>query len=93
MSEDEPKIIVDDDFENVQLAWSHAVAQQNLEALDQSLEALFRFCWNTARFTWGVNEFEKAVTILRTGEPVGARAAFQSSGAPISRNETWWMEF
>ncbi len=60
------------DIENMRLAWNHAISRQDLGAIGVSLESLFRFYGNNEVFA-GVDEFEKAVAALRTGEATGER--------------------
>jgi predicted ATPase len=62
---------IEADLDNVLLAWNHACAQQNIEAIGMSLESLWRFQWNLGRRDLG--EFEKAEADLRNGEAAGSR--------------------
>lgn len=64
-------ITIEADLKNVQLAWNHASAQQNIKAISQSLEALWRFHWDYAQLA-GV-DFEKAVADLRKCEITSER--------------------
>lgn len=59
------------DFENVRLAWNHASTQQDFEAINMAIEAMWRYYWNFGRRE--VSEFEKAVADLRSSEAVKAR--------------------
>jgi predicted ATPase len=61
------------DIENVRLAWNHAVTRLDLSSIGACLEALYRFYWRSTYLQAGINDFEKAVAILRTGEAIGAR--------------------
>jgi predicted ATPase len=64
-------LAIEADFRNVLLAWDHACAQQNIEAIGKSLESLWRSKRDLGRLDLG--EFEQAVANLRKGEAVGAR--------------------
>lgn len=62
---------IEADLKNVQLAWSYASAQQNIETIGKSLEAFWRFYWDFGRRELG--EFEQAVADLQHGETDEAR--------------------
>jgi predicted ATPase/DNA-binding SARP family transcriptional activator len=62
---------IEADLKNVLLAWDHACAQQNIEAIGMSLESLWRFYWDFGRRE--LREFEQAVANLRNGEAIGER--------------------
>lgn len=61
--------IIEADIENVRLAWNHAVMRQELADIGVSIESLYRFYWNQSTYLEeGINDFEKAAALLRTGE-------------------------
>ncbi|UCC51552.1 MAG: tetratricopeptide repeat protein, partial [Anaerolineaceae bacterium] len=62
---------IEADLKNVLLAWDHACAVQNIEAIGRSLESLWRFYWDFGRRE--LKEFEQAVASLRKGDAIGAR--------------------
>ncbi|UCC51871.1 MAG: tetratricopeptide repeat protein, partial [Anaerolineaceae bacterium] len=62
---------IEADLENVLLAWNHASAERNIEAIGKSLESLWRFYWDFGRRE--LNEFEQTVADLRNGKPLGER--------------------
>ncbi len=62
---------IEADLKNVQLAWNHASAQQDIEAIGNALESLWRFYWDFGRRD--LSEFEQAVANLRNGEATGGR--------------------
>ncbi len=76
------------DFKNVLLAWDHACAQQNIEAIGNSLESLWRSKRDLGRNDLG--EFEQAVDMLRNGEAIGARGIVLGRLlAPLGRSYGW----
>jgi predicted ATPase/DNA-binding SARP family transcriptional activator len=79
---------IEADLKNVQIAWNYASAQQNIEAIGQSLEAFWRFYWDFGRRK--LNEFEQAVADLRNGEAVGVRGIVLGRLlAPLGRSYGW----
>jgi predicted ATPase/transcriptional regulator with XRE-family HTH domain len=64
---------IGNDIENVRLAWNHAILRQDLEPIGLSLESMHRFYWNEGWLIQGIREFERAVSGLRTDNPVGKR--------------------
>jgi predicted ATPase/DNA-binding SARP family transcriptional activator len=79
---------IEADLKNVLLAWDHACAQQNIEAIGLSLESLWRAYWDFGRRE--LSEFEQAVASLRNGEAIGARGVVLGRLlAPLGRSYQW----
>ena len=79
---------IEADYDNVLLAWNHASAQQDIEAIGMSLESLWRFYWNSGKREF--QEIEKAVADFRKGEAIGARGIVLGRLlAPLGRSYGW----
>lgn len=79
---------IEADLKNVLLAWDHACAQQNIEAIGQSLESLWRSKRDLGRLD--LDEFEQAVASLRNGEAIGERGIVLGRLlAPLGRSYGW----
>jgi predicted ATPase/DNA-binding SARP family transcriptional activator len=79
---------IDADLKNILLAWDYACAQQNIEAISNSLESLWRSYWDFGRRD--LNEFEQAIASLRSGEALGARGIVLGRLlAPLGRSYGW----
>ncbi|MGW8180527.1 MAG: hypothetical protein ACWGQW_17475, partial [bacterium] len=77
-------LAIEADLKNVRLAWDRACAQQNVEAIGESVEALWRFYWDTGRQE--LRELEQAAAELRKGEAIGVRGiALGRVLAPLGR--------
>jgi predicted ATPase/DNA-binding SARP family transcriptional activator/TolA-binding protein len=79
---------IEADLKNVLLAWDHACAQQNIEAIGMSLESLWRSYWDFGRRE--LREFEQAAANLRNGEAIGERGIVLGRLlAPLGRSYQW----
>jgi predicted ATPase len=79
---------IEADLKNVLLAWDHACAQQNIEAIGMSLESLWRSYWDFGRRE--LREFEQAAANLRNGDAIGERGIVLGRLlAPLGRSYQW----
>jgi predicted ATPase/DNA-binding SARP family transcriptional activator len=79
---------IEADLKNVLLAWDHACAQQNVEAIGMSLESLWRAYWDFGRRE--LREFEQAVAYLRKGKAIGTQGIVLGRLlAPLGRSYQW----
>jgi ATP/maltotriose-dependent transcriptional regulator MalT len=64
---------LEEEIENIRVAWNHAVAQEDLDAIGKSLDSLYRFYGENSWYLQGVSAFDRAVAAVRTGETTGKR--------------------
>jgi serine/threonine protein kinase len=55
---------IEADFENIRVAWHHAIDSVNYDALDQMMEALNLFCDMRSLFQTGIDLFKNAMNVL-----------------------------
>jgi tetratricopeptide (TPR) repeat protein len=61
------------EIENVRAAWNYAIENGKLGAIRKSIRGLLYFFLNNNWFLQGIDVYERAIEMLRRGEPTGER--------------------
>jgi predicted ATPase/Tfp pilus assembly protein PilF len=64
---------LDQEFENVRLAWNHAIEHKKLQEIRKTIEGLWLFYLTKGWYLQGINTFTRAIAVMRIDEPVGER--------------------
>lgn len=60
---------IDAEVDNIRSAWEWAIARQNVNNLEQTLEGLYWYAWKRSWHEEGERAFREAVAVLRAVEP------------------------